>query len=561
MYQRMGVGLVMALAVIGCKDKEEEAKVVVSPPKMVLLSPEQADWLEAGTVEAKGDVTDASGVTVNGGAAVMKGGEFRADVQLLRGVSVVEAVATGKNGDILFKRNGVIAGDYADPDEQVESAMKLRVNQGGLDEVSALAASYIDPELLNAAVLDLNPVYEDSYGIWGWDAVTIAADVTEISFGPAEISIAPKGGQLELVAAIPDFWVDARAYGDVIGYDFDVIVSMSASEATISGMLSVGANDGAIEVSLNSAAVELQDFSYDTDLLPGEIESYILVDTIRSTIETMLVDQILTMVPALLQDTLSGLAPTFSTELLGAEVELAYAFDKVDVDDDGIALTLDMDVSIDGNGDKSYKGYLEAPKSDAEVDTHADLAGAISDDFMNLAMFQAWRAGMLDLSMNTDDGSLDALILLPFHATEGSLAVRADLPPVLVERDGALLAQVAELIVRVETKDSDLGSYLEVAVAAEVPVEVGLEDSELALAIGDPLIVLEVRDSDWGASNEATTKLVEETLPLEMLLGLLGNLSFELPSLLGLSFDEGEASRDEGGFHTLVEVEMALSGD
>lgn len=559
MLARLGLGLVALLLIGGCKDKEEEkAADPVPAPTLSLLTPAQADWLSEGVHDASGTATDVTEVTVNGGSAVRKGTEFSADVKLERGVSVVEALATGTNGDQLFVRHGVIAGDYADPDDAVTGAMKLRVNQSGLDEMSSLVATYIEPTLLNDTVAAMNPVYEDSYGIWGWDAVTIAADITSVSFSPAQVSIGPKSGQLELVAAIPDFWVDARAYGEAIGYDFDSTVNMAASEVTLTATVSVGADDGKIVVALSGVSVVFQDFTYDTSLLPGDIESYILVETIQTTIEEMLVTQIQEMVPPLLEETLGGLAPTFSTELLGEEIELEYAFSDVRTDDDGLAIVLDMDVAIDGDGDKSYKGYLSAPKSDAEVDTHADLAGAISDDFMNLALFQAWRAGMLDMTLSTQDGSLDSFLLAPFHATEGSITVRTDLPPVLIERDGALLAQVAELIVTVDTADSDLGSHLVVAVAAEVPLDVSLEDAALALDIGDPALTLVVRESDWGASNEATTKLVEDTLPLELLLGLLGNISFDLPTLLGVSFADGEAERDEGGFHTLVTVDMEV---
>jgi hypothetical protein len=169
---------------------------------------------------------------------------------------------------------------------------------------------------------------------------------------------------------------------------------------------------------------------------------------------------------------------------------------------------------------------------------------------MNRMLYEAWGAGILELTLSTYDGSLEPFLLTPLHAEEGTIAVSASLPPVLVEDDGKLQAQVAELIVTIDTPDGELGSHLQIAVHAFVEVDLLYEEGEIALDLGDVNLSLMVRQSDWGASNEAVTQLVEEMLPLETMLALLGTISFPVPEIQGLVLGDVVVSRDPGGLHT-----------
>ncbi|HNH47809.1 MAG TPA: hypothetical protein PKY30_12260, partial [Myxococcota bacterium] len=167
--------------------------------------------------------------------------------------------------------------------------------------------------------------------------------------------------------------------------------------------------------------------------------------------------------------------------------------------------------------------------------------------------------GMLDMTLSTADGSLDAFMLSPLHATSGSISTRADLPPVIIGVDGKIQVQLGEMFVRIETDDSDLGSYLELALTVKADLDLRIEGGKLVLDLGEPVIGMIVRDSDWGASDEATTKLVEESLPIDLILALLGNLSFDLPSLYGITIDEGQAERDGGNSHTDVTLGLGVA--
>ena len=162
------------------------------------------------------------------------------------------------------------------------------------------------------------------------------------------------------------------------------------------------------------------------------------------------------------------------------------------------------------------------------------------------------------MRMSTDDGSLEPIMLLPLKAEQGTITLRPDLPPVAVQVDGGLQIQAGELVVDIETPGGELGEYLQVAVAAFIDLELALENGVVALDIGTPELSLMVRESDWGASDETTTRLVEEMLPLDTFLALLGGLELPLPSLEGLTISSAELGRDRSGLHTSVEVELGL---
>lgn len=542
------------LSLLACDAESEAPPVNLPRGTLEMESPAAGAWLSAGDTEARGTGTNLATVAVDGVEATTDGTEWRAPLSLPRGISVVQATATDLNGDTLFVRHGVIAGAFASPEGLVEGAMVARLNQGGIDRVEAMAEALIDPATLNGKLGALNPVYSDAYGVWGWDAVTIAADILSVDFGEPALELNPTDTTVELSVVLPELEVAVLAYGEVVGWDFDTEVSIWASEAVLSAELRLDAVGGTLVVELGEVSVELRDFGYDTSLLPGEVEEYVLVDTLRTTLEEMLVDQIQTLVPPLLDETLAGLAPSVETEMLGVPVSLRYAFADVDPDPDGLQVTLDLEVDMPSAGSHAYAGYLTAEGGAPEVDSHADLAAAVSDDLVNRVLFEAWRAGLLDLRLSTDDGTLDAFLLAPFHATQGTITVSPALPPVVVDRDGALEAQVAELLVTIDTPGGELGEHLEVAVAAFVALDLSIDGGVLVLDLGEPDLVLAVRDSDWGATDASTTALLEANLPLDTLLALLGELSFELPSLYGVTFERGEAERDPSGVHTDVRV-------
>lgn len=540
--------LLPLLALAACKkDKEEEIDTTPPGGTLELDTPAPGAWSAEGALTAEGSATNVESVTVAGSPATMtEAGGFTAPITLTRGINLIEASAVDLRGDTLFVRHGVLAGEFGEPDGAVEDAVTVRVNQAGLDKVCELAASMIDDSLVAKALPTLNPVMDEE--LLG---ITFLVNLDSLTFSAPRIAITPSPSTVRLTATLPDVNVAATVYADAgwLGAT-DFGLGMTASEAVIDADVILAAADGEIGVTLTSTDVALNDFAYTLSFVPDWLTDFAFVDTVRGQVESLLVDQITSMVPPLLDETLAGLDPSFSTDLMGRTVDLAFSFAEIEPDDDGLALTLDLDVDFPSSGDHTYAGYLTAPYGVPEVDRRADLAAAISDNLLNLVLFEAWRSGILELTMSTADGSLDPLLLTDFKASEGTISTWASLPPVIVEKEGGLVAQVGELLVTVETPDGELGHHLVVAIAGEVPVELAIRDGELVLDLGTPALTMMVRESDWGASDDTVTRLIESALPLDTLLALLGNLSFPLPTLYGVSIDIGSAARDADGVHT-----------
>ncbi len=127
----------------------------------------------------------------------------------------------------------------------------------------------------------------------------------------------------------------------------------------------------------------------------------------------------------------------------------------------------------------------------------------------------------------------------------------------IVDADGAMQLQLGELQVAVDTPDGDLGQRLDLAVAAWADLGLVYASGELGLDLGAVRTSLDVRGSDWGASNEATTKLVSEMLPLDAMLALVGAFRFPVPELGGLRVADAAIDRASGATEVALDLEPA----
>jgi hypothetical protein len=559
---RFRVVALVTPAVVGCSTENQLASAPFAEPDLALTSPAAAAWMDAEPVDVTGRAENLTDVTITRGddvlsAAVDDDHTFTTELELERGINVVEARGTDQRGDLHYVRHGVIAGEFADPGNAMDDAVQMRVNQGGLDVLVDLASEMLDPVEIGSSIQAMNPVYEDAYGVLGWDAVTIRADVGDLYFDPPSLEASPASGVLTLEAEIPNLWLSVYASGDVVGWDFGEWVWIWADSADITGRLTVEVDDGELVVELREAEVELANFGFDTSILPTDVEGWLLADTVRGMLEEQLVDQIEAQVPALIEEQLAALDLSFETELLERTLAIEASFASASVDPDGLVLALDLDVDVPSSGTKVYSGYLTADARPAETSHTADLGLSLSDDMLNRVLFEAWRSGMLDVTLSTEDGSLDPILLTSLQADAGSISINAALPPVIVESEGGLQAQIGELLVTIQTPGGAMGEHLLLAVSVFVELEVAVDDGSLSLEVGSPTLSMMVRESDWGASNEATTQLIEQMLPIDTFLLLLADLSFPIPELGGVSIEQATVTRDDSGVYTGIDVQVS----
>jgi hypothetical protein len=543
-------------------DKGVKAKVV---PSLTITSPEAADWLAPGDVTVEGTSAYVERVDVNGAAAAFSNGDrsWSVPATLERGINLIDARGYEDDGDELVAKVGVLAGTFGDPGVPVEDAMLLRVNQSGIDEILGLVDSYLSVESINDIAVGMGSLYNT-----GALGLTLDAYIDSIDFGTPTFVATPETGKLHLDVVIPDLLVDMRV--EITGWtDGTIPAAVYADSARLSADLLVNAEDGRLSVDMVDPSIELEGFGSDITL-PDWLTwvdwvADLFTGTVQGTLEDLLIEQLQTQVPALLDSTLAGLDPSFETELMGKALSLEAAFADADVDRDGITLTLDVNVTMPSDGTQSYQGYLLAAGDAPEVDRTADMAAGVSDDLLNRLLFEVWRAGLLQMEISSEDISLLSLIFEKLHATGGSIALDARLPPVIIEQDGQLQLQVGELDTRITTPDGEFGTELLISMTAFVNIEPKLEDGVLGVELGDADLDLTVKDSNWGVDPDTITNMVNEALPedqvkLMLNAAVVSLVSIEIPALLGFELDSATVARDAGGAYSDIEADVVYVG-
>lgn len=307
---------------------------------------------------------------------------------LSRGINVIDVVGIEPDGDALSARRSVIAGDVAEPAYPVEDGIQLHLNQGGINEMTDMIEGVAE-----ALGEDLNPVFATDEVLWTW----AAADLEDIDFGAVEITASPDE-MIELEVVLSDRVIDVYAYGEIAAIDFTQDVSMTADRVILTAGLALGAADGILIVALIDPEVELQGFAYDTSLLPSFMEDYFFIESIQDTIEDTLVEQMEEMVPALLDDQHEALDFSVETEVMAATICVDAPFSGVSVDEDGVEISVDVDVP--SVGALIFGSYLASGAGKPPIDKGADVAMVLSDELLNRLLFEVWRGGGLDLTLS-----------------------------------------------------------------------------------------------------------------------------------------------------------------
>lgn len=543
-----------AVCVLGCASDDG----IETPPSNLLVdSPPVGAWIEESMYTVSGEARGMDSVEVNGVVVPVRDGVFETTLVPVHGVNLLEVSGIDAHGDAHFVRRGVLAGPFEMPKTMVEDAAMLRINRVGIEVLQDLVGEWVAPDSIAADAMEMNPIYQDSYGFMGWDAVTVAADIDSVSFSVPALTLTPRDGYLFMEAVIPNLAVDVGVYGDVASVGFDEPVWVTADAAILTSEIVLSASEGKPLAVLVDPTFTFDTFYMDTTLLPGSLEQALLGDAVQGQLEAMITDTIETAVPDLLESEIGGLNLTQDMELLGKTLTMNAQFGAIDVDSAGIRVVLDTQLAMPSASDKYYRGVLVSPNDLLpKEEFHSALYASFSDDLLNRALFEAWRGGLLTKRLATDDGSLPALALSSFHAEEGAVVIDALFPPVVTQRNQKFSLQIADLQVRVETPGGGMGDVLEASVTAFVDLDLFAESGEVGFGLGELDLHIMVNNSDWGASEEAITRVLEDNLPIEALLLLVNDFSYPIPSLAGISVETISLERDGSGVYTNVSVDL-----
>ena len=237
--------------------------------------------------------------------------------------------------------------------------------------------------------------------------------------------------------------------------------------------------------------------------------------------------------------------------VLGTELEVDVAIGRVEVSRDG--LTLVTEISVRGqHGESLGPGSLAGPSPTLQGAGSDQGELLLSDNFLNLGLYQLWQAGALDTSFSTSEGTLDPLLPLFFDTREAAIRLVERLPPVVVERDGELTLSFGELEMELLTPGAPLGERALVILQGEGAVEVALADGTLTLSAAEPEVTVFVRESDWGLSAAEATAAVKEVLPMDLLVERFRTLQIPVPTLPVLEGRALTLVRGEGGHQSAV---------
>jgi hypothetical protein len=551
--------LLSVLSLVGCKRDEPEEVIVA--PDFVVTSPAPGAFVDAGTLAVVGRSPGLSNVTVNGVPALDQGGLFTVDVPAARGIVPLEFVGQDRNGNTWKERFSVIAGDFAPAEGPLEDALVLRLNQRGLDDIAELISGLLVPEELLYSLVANNPVYNlylDS--VWPLDDTNVDVFVSVLQFDPLVVRAEPRAEDLHLDVRLPNLYVELQTFGTIPllnNTDGDRII-MSAEEVHIEVdvKLDVGP-DGAVTARLIDPSVQMPGFEITWEYLWDGVDWVVdLFLDLQTLIEDGMVGALETSVPPLLEGAFGALNDRFELELLGSTFGLRLQLDAISADPDGVAFSAHMAIDAPSQLVREDGGWLtSANKGKPDPSRTAPISAALSDDFLNRALYEMWAANLISLRLSTDDGTLDPFLLGALGATQGTISVMAGLPPVVVERDGQLVAELGEIALRLETPGGENGDFLDVVLSGQSEIDLTIIDNELRLSIGQPDLQFAVVDSDWGGSNNTITTLLEQQLPLDVILLLLGDFAFPLPDL-GFTISEATAERDISGVHTDFEISL-----
>lgn len=549
--------LILSL-LIGCSpdhEPEPSASTQDTAPEtsLTLLIPEDVAWMPTGAAQVSGQALGMTTLTLNGASIPAEADTFSESITLARGLNHIVVSGVDIGGDTLTDKATVLAGEFASPGDTMADALSAHIGLAGLDTIGDLAAGALDPSLLLDKEGTINPIYAAE----PLPGNNLYADLAGLTFSPADIAIQPAPDALEVTVTLPDLIIDLDAYGEIVWIDYGLDLQMTAEAAVITAEISIEAVDGELEVTMLDPMISLEGFAYDLSILPDFIEGYLFVETIQGTVEDMLVEQANTLVPAMIDETLTGLEFAYTMPILDSTLSLAAAFDEVEITADGVALDMGVDISVPGTGTVSYAGYLAAPPSSIPAHDVLDpLSLVLSDDLLNRALFELWRGGVMELTLSTEDGSLDPVAMDGLPLDTATVHVSPQLPPVIVNGETGLLLQAGAVDVVAYTPGASFGEYMSLRLTVVADASFSVIDGIVQPQIGTLSLDIEVIESDWGIPNSSVPEMVDWMLPQEDLLAMISDVGLALPSLGGVVVSSAELQRDKDDLYSVISVDL-----
>jgi len=522
-----------------------------SGPTIEVDTPERGDWSTDATGEVSGTVTDdwsdIVSFTVNGDSvSVESDGSFSSTVDYDFGLNILETSAEDADGNVATDTRSVLHGDFVPYGEPIDDGVVVRIHEGdgGLGELEEMGEGLIDETDLDALIP--NPVVDEEsescVDLWvteicvTWYALYLTVDNPYI--GSTDLSIDPQStGVIDTQFTIYDPSIDWDADATLLEVDFTTSGTISADSISVSMDLTPSVSSNVLLVDVSNVAASSSGFDFDWNSWIDDVLDFFgisLDSIIQGYLEDAIEDAVEDEVPELLEDALNDLEISTDMEFGDRAYTLDALPSSVSVDDLGITLGMQTEVSVDawthsevGEGSLFYGYSVPTWTGSPATAMGANL------DFLNQFLYVLWGGGMLDMELAGEELGLDIDELDLFLGDTGQLSIvtEALLPPVAVPGTGSdmLDLQVGDLLLTIYAGDQIEGNeVIQVYVSLIAGLDMDSDGEYLLANLGDMDLWFDVVVPDASSPGAHSTEALLEAL-LPLLLPSLTDAVSEIP--------------------------------
>lgn len=530
-----------------------------TPPELDVRAPARGSIAPAGgaTVEVRGRASDASSgiakLTVNDKPITLDAnGEFRTDVALIPGITLITTKALDWEGNERAETRAVLSGNLVPLETTVPDGVVVRLDRELLRVSAEVAAKQVDGIDLETAAKNRNPLVNS-----GIKCLSARVEVLSLSKGRASFSLVPVEGGLDLDAQIPDLAATVHVKYDVACSTGEGDIVLSAKRFRLAGRLGLTlGSDGKPVLDLSELTVALEDFEWGGNILPEKVRN-LLEQPLADGVAAFLGDQLKQRLPELVADRLGG--KDHVIEIGEEQLVMSMRPSLMRVDANGILLALDTRIYVVGAPGSVYPAS-RAPRPDLDRAPRAVAVG-ISDDALNQALSSLWGAGVLDRSQSVPTEKFQRYGIVFNH-----LDVVSRLPPVAeaLPGGGGLRITLGDIEAQFEMRHPDrvptFVGRLALSVRGTFFAEV--VDNHLTLGHAQPAITVDVlpeKSQVDHSFNQESLRALADWLTEDMVNVLDDAVSdVPLPALEGMQVVNGEVSSgDSAGGYLVVRGDVS----
>ena len=332
------------LTVLGCKPDptetpgdDDDATFNLLAPTITIDSPADGTIGTASSVEVTGSVTgNYDHLRIAGTETLAFDEQFSVEVPIDpdEPFTPILAEVWGDQG-WARDRHTYVRGDRADATAPVQDGLAARITDDGIDSLQAYVGTLFTADMIAATIRDTNPLYTGE--IVG---TPIVLDATNASVGALFLDMDARNEGIVLNGTLTDVSIDLELNADWAGIWTGVV---TADACVLESTLVLSAIGGDLHVAAEEPVVSLvgldMDFAGIWSWIEDGLES-LLLDMLQENLAEM----ISTDVVGAVNDALVGLQTGFTLET----VTLGGSFDRVQHDEHGVNLWLDVELALGG---------------------------------------------------------------------------------------------------------------------------------------------------------------------------------------------------------------------